>query len=620
MPTAVRETAEAVDALDALALTLVGDQVYHTVLELYGIAKTGDIARSLNNSAIDARLCRVALVVDRRIRLVDRKWCTRASDVPRETSVHNAITGILEEAGVPLAVTLIASQLRHIYGRPVEVLETMLERLASTSRQFFVMPGGELALGSWLLNTECAAGMEPEAAWDQILFENFLEDEPMDALLGEADALGWQAAMPDSTARLVDDLDRPVSNKVLQALSWRHLQAEFDAEALYQTLWLAPGISLLSSGHWIGSKLRTRLEAEFARLSELEVSEAAEAEAEQAARPLELTPDDRERIVRIILDSETSVPASQILEDVFEITPDYRIYPTDMKTVIGALQEDKRISWVGADRFVKPGVVPPYVFGVPQLLRIPDTAYLDAEGQPVDILLHDEGLEAGLQREILDPFCQDVLDEEAPPPPDPNPPTNARAVVKYHHKQLGTMPMCQFPSGFFPPEPSIIEATFLLGGGHRVQVYINNETRLAYGLLDWFKSIPMDSGATFMLEREAPDRYRVSYNDESEHSLFISRNRLTELLELQQRADAEGMPAFNIVREILEHNKKGTEFGTLFAELNVVRRVRRRLTASLLSEYQCFVQRGNGWVFDLKKLPQGFDKSKRKYVAKVDHQ
>ena len=156
----------------------------------------------------------------------------------------------------------------------------------------------------------------------------------------------------------------------------------------------------------------------------------------------------------------------------------------------------------------------------------------------------------------------------------------------------------------------------MLPGGHKSQVWVNNETRLLYGLLDWFQAIPIDSGATFTLERAELDRYIINYNDESEPMMFISRNRINELLELQERAENEALSTFDIMREVMEHNRKGIEFLTLHTEVNIVRRTTRRLIASNLSAYHCFFQRGGVWVFDTKKLSLGFDKSKRKYLVK----
>jgi hypothetical protein len=137
-----------------------------------------------------------------------------------------------------------------------------------------------------------------------------------------------------------------------------------------------------------------------------------------------------------------------------------------------------------------------------------------------------------------------------------------------------------------------------------------------YGLLDWYDLLPVDSGAVFYLERQAPDRYALTYGEETEPAMFISRNRVNELLELGRRADSEALPTFEILREIMEHYRKGIEFITIGTELCIARRTRRRLIASLISGHHCFFQRGRAWVFDAKKLSQGFDKSKRKYLKK----
>jgi len=148
---------------------------------------------------------------------------------------------------------------------------------------------------------------------------------------------------------------------------------------------------------------------------------------------------------------------------------------------------------------------------------------------------------------------------------------------------------------------------------HRLQgIYL----WLLYGLLDWYQMLPVDSGAVFYLERQAPDRYAITYGEETEPTMFISRNRVNELIDLGQRAEAEELPTFDILREIMEHYRKGIEYITLLPEVTISRRITRRMVASLLSDYHCFFQRGGSWVYDAKKLSQGFDRSKRKYLKK----
>jgi len=305
-----------------------------------------------------------------------------------------------------------------------------------------------------------------------------------------------------------------------------------------------------------------------------------------------------------------------LLENVFDVTPSYRTYAEDLQTVTDALKNDSRVIWVGSDRYRPPGTIPPYVFTVPSLLEIPKLSFTDEEGNQLDQLLEDEGLDGGLDKEIRNPLAQDVYDEEPQQLPDFTPPSNARAVIKYHHKMIGTLPLCQFPPGFFPQEPTILEVELLLPNGQKITVWANNETNLLYGLYDWFETIPIDSGATFTMERQVADRYAVTYNDETEPTMFISRNRLNELQVMQERAERENISTFDLMCEIMEHARKGMEFLTLHTELNIIRRMTRRLVASNLSAYHCFTQRGGAWVYDTKKLTQGFDKSKRKHLVK----
>jgi hypothetical protein len=594
---------------EQLAARFAESLVYKAMLEAGEPSKANDLARLVDRPDVDTKLARVVVATSPSMTAIDRKWTlwTRYLDVRRTLDFN--LLRVLNTFGQPIRLPQLARELEAVYGRPAVIYEEMLDRLASDPTRYFRVGEDGIAPTGWLLNTESAIE-------EEVMFDNFLEDDDVFPLIDIAEKAKLDPRRPESVVAFLDRADRPVRNMALQFLAWRTNRETFDPVDFYRSVCALPHVYALTDHTWIGPKTEARVVKQFPVIAMQEVSDTVEATAQETAQPLVIGQEERDTLVRMILDHDSFTRATRLLEDVFEVTPDYRTFTEDLRTVIDALAHDERVIWLGSDRFRPQGAVPGYVFTLPGFLDIPETHFTDTEGNPVDQLLEDEGFDGGLERDILNPLAQDVLDEEPVGAPDPNPPSNARAVIKYHHKQIGTLPLCQFASGFFPAEPAILETEFVLPGGQKAQVWINNETRLLYGLLDWFDSIPIDSGATFTLERQEVDRYAITYNDESEPAMFISRNRVNELLALQERSETEELANFDLIREIMEHYRKGIEFLTLHTEVNIVRRVTRRMVASILSEYHCFFQRSGAWVFDVKKLPQGFDKSKRKYLLK----
>ena len=110
--------------------------------------------------------------------------------------------------------------------------------------------------------------------------------------------------------------------------------------------------------------------------------------------------------------------------------------------------------------------------------------------------------------------------------------------------------------------------------------------------------------------------FEFAWLDQPDPVVYISTQRMEELREIG--ANAEGKSTLDLLIEVMAHWPKGADYLTVLAEINVVRRSSRRLIASLLSSYQCFYQRSGSpvWHFDAKKVEQGFDKTKRKFVKK----
>ncbi len=584
--------------------------VYKALIEAEEPLKASEVARAIAHTEFDVRLARVILVTSSQFTALDRKWTLWTRYLDTTNTFDNIVRRTLNAFGQPMSSRHLASELEAVYTRPRFVYEDMLNRLTEQDKSYFIVTDDLVAPVSWLLITDLQI---PYSGEDEVLFENFLDDDSVYPYVDAANEVRLGADSLESINALLDTVGKPLSAKVIQFLAYKRNPDAFDGRAFFQALVNSGAVPLLD-GTWISPTQAENLLTYFAEIAEQEVSDSLEAEAQESAQPLVISEEDLEQLVETIQENDGTTLAHRLLEDTFEILPDYVTYASDLEIVVETLSNDDRLVYLGGDRFRPQGTLPAYIFSVPGLFQFPETNYTDLEGNPLDLLLETEGFDGGLEREILNPLAQDVWDDEESSDAAVNPPANARTIIKYHHKQIGTLPLCQFPNGFFPTEPGILEVEFILPSSQRIGVWVNNETRLLYGLYDWFQAIPIDSGAVFTLERQASDRYIVSYNDESEATMFVSRNRINELLALSQRAEDEQIATFEIVREIMEHSRKGLEFLTLLTEVNIVRRTRRHLLASILSAYHCFFQRGGAWVYDSKKLSQGFDKSKRKYL------
>jgi hypothetical protein len=213
-------------------------------------------------------------------------------------------------------------------------------------------------------------------------------------------------------------------------------------------------------------------------------------------------------------------------------------------------------------------------------------------------------------------LATDVLDEDVLPPPKTMP-ENLRLVIKSVHRELGTFPMCQMPTGWLDAEPRIQELIFIDPTGREQQVWLNQDTRLLYDLVDWWYEQPIESGAVFtLLKTHRPNVFEFAWLDQPDPVIYISSQRMEELRNMG--LEGEGKSTLQILIDVMAHWPKGADYLTLLAEVNVVRRSTRRLVASLLSSYQCFYQRSGSpvWHFDPKKVDLGFDKTKKKFINK----
>lgn len=413
----------------------------------------------------------------------------------------------------------------------------------------------------------------------------------------------------------------PVSPKVLGAVAWLELNPQnpfshqfYSWISFGQELFAVPGYEY-NPGGLLSPEVDTKKWINTA----IKVADklAPTVEIEDAA-PIEVKSDDVERMVKKIVGSEQSITITRLLEEFYEITPSVKTYPDDFANVKTALNGRSEVLWVGGDRFNKPSVVPELVQSVPEIFQFSYTEIKDEEGDYVDSELNDDGLSSTLRKLINHPLAMDVLDEDLMPQSKQLPET-IRCVLKPIHRELGTFPLCQIPTGWLEAEPKFQELILINREGSELQVWANMEARLMFGLIDWFFEQPVESGAVFSLTRTPrANVFEFEWLDQTDPVVFITTQRMEELRDLQARSEEAGMSTYEVLREVMSHWPKGADFLTLLWEINVVRRVSRRLVASLLSSYACFYQRSGSpvWHYDSKKVEQGFDKTKRKFIVR----
>lgn len=587
-----------------LALIYAGDLLHMAILNAGAPLKVSEAARACNRPDVDLRLARVVLAsMPHRFALADRKWTVTTRNADPRRPVERLIEDLLETIGQPLQVSAIAAEIAAVVGRPAEAMLGVVERLVKNSERFAPIGARGYVRACWLLDVRSE---DPE----DVLFDNFLEST--DIAPYESAATAIKPGDPASVAAFLDAVGEPVPGKVVQFLAWRADPRGFEPMAFLNAL-LDTGAVALSTRMWIGPAVAAELGLAFPAIAERPVSDDVVA-APDVSEPLTINDEEREQLVDFVLRSDGTTFVARMLEDVFEVTEGEPTFEADRQSVLDCLRSDPRVVWIGGDRFMPTGAIPDYVFTVPESLKFVEGQYLDSEGNEMDILLEDDGLSGGLKAEIMSPLAQDVLDEEPLETPEGEAPVTVRCVLRFHHKEIGTFPLCQLPPGYFPSETNIVQVDVELPNGQVVQAWVNHDTRLMYGLLDWYETVPIDSGAVFYIERKAPDRYAITFGEETEPELFVSRNRLNDLLDLRVQAEEEDMSTFDILRTIMEHYRKGLVFITALTEVCLVRRTRRRTVASILSGYHCFFQRDRRWVFDARKLSQGFDRSKRKYM------
>lgn len=583
--------------------------ILEQLTELHQVVKPSEISDRLKDKGLTLSAVRALLAANPdKFAYHERRWVPAARLATENGPIVNVMREVVRRFAGPMPIRLLAQETPTPAGYDEE------EALAFMRRLIIADPDVIITRNDCVIHKSITFAAIDETIESAFAANGVTHDDlkPVHKALGED--FDW---LQDDALMIALEKTAPVNAKAIGAAAWLALNPQdpfqphyFDYQEFAAELFSIPGFvfdghSLIhpekSAAEWIKAALRASEKV------------SAEIEVEDVA-PLTLSPEDTEKMVQRVLGSQSTTQALSILEEQFEITPHVKTFPDDYNIVMEALKADSRIVWVGGDRFQVPGQAPDFINEVPEPFEYVRSAVQDEEGHLIDIELADEGLSSSLRKLMNHPLAMDVLDEDIMPAMGADQ-DQVRCVLKPIHRELGTFPMSQFPTGWFQDQPGIQEIILIGADGQELQVWMNTKARLLFNLFEWWLEQPVESGAVFSLTKtKRPNVFEFAWEEQTDPVVYISTQRMEELRDIA--GNMADNSTFDVLQEVMKHWPKGADFLTILWEINVVRRTSRRLLASLLSSYVCFYQRSGSpvWHYDHKKVEQGFDKGKRKFV------
>ena len=598
------------EALRETARRYLADRIYESILGSSQSMKIRQVMKAVDIDGVTLRLLRDVMASDSRFETVDHRWAASVRFGDNRRPFERVLGDIITSAGVPLGIEKMAGELAQVYDRPAECYEQSLPRMLADKEKFF-KADDVYGLAGWLLSVTS----DDEA---DVVFDSFLSEEQVAQFTQACSAADWTVDnIADTAASVIKGCKEPVPFKILALLAWRAIgSVDFDPVDFYTTVLEDDRVVVLSDQKFYPATVIKDIKKAIVEIADELAELPMEPEDEETEGPVAVTDTDKEEMIKMIL-SRGSASAEEMLDTVLEVGREDSSFAGTLENVREALTGDERVMWLGGTRWGKVEEFPEEISEIPASLVVPEVQPFETpEGDIYDQMLEEDGFEGNIKGAVYDPLAEDVTDEDpARTMYQPNG-DSQRCVLKYHHKQEGTVPLCQINPDFFGPEPEIIPIV-LVDEGKRKSAYVNNTTRLITGLRDLYKDITEVSGAVFYIEKtDKAGEYRFRFDGEIDSQLGIDLNRSLELLDLKARFESSDMPIYDVITDIL--GKQGMTFPQLVNEVNIVKRCSRLLIASILSSYHAFHTRGKSdqWLFDEKKASQGFNKAKRKYVKK----
>ena len=512
-----------------LADAYLADRVYAALLERGEPAKISEITLEIDNARITFPLVRRALDDASKFALAERQWSLAARYLDTSRPVERTLMDVVRAAGRPLDRITLATELSEVYRRDASNFFALIDKVVQNPANFFKTKTNEWGLVEWL------PLVDGEELID-LLFDNEVARETLTGYAEFAKGVDWSDPV-GATVAIASKLGvRALPNRVVGILAWQALGEKFDPRAHFVTALADDRLTLLTGkgGRWLTreavEKLERNLEERAASLADEEHEEPAapapvavapvveEVAGEVAPTPVAVTPEpvaptapplevseaELKAMEVYVVERGNAVDAVDLLALQYEVTPGDPSFASDLAALTEKLKGDARFLYVGAGRFREPESLPPFVHTVPEFLSFPELQFVSMDGEIMDEEIEDEGFIGTLRQDYLLPLAQDVSDDEGSyTGGESDESGTVRCVVKAHHKEIGTFPLCQIPDGFFPGDANIVEVTLRDDEGGAHDILVNHELRLLFGFFGLYEKLAHEVGGVFTLKRGA---------------------------------------------------------------------------------------------------------------------
>lgn len=633
-----------------LADAYLADRVYDALLERGEAAKVSEIAFEIDNPRITFPLVRRALDDSTKFTLAERQWSLTARYLDVTRPVERTLIDVLRAAGKPLDRITLATELSEVYHRDATQYFPLIDTVTRNPLTYFKAKNGGFGLTEWLPLTDGEVLTE-------VQFDNEVAAGTLAHYQDAAKNVDWKDPIA-ATVKIIENLKgKALPERVLGVLAWQALGENFDSKAHFLACYADSRLTWLTGkkgGSWLNRELvetlERALEALGADLAHEPIEEpvavapvmpvtpevAPAPQVEEAAAPVavaepepapaavpELAISDAEltALEALVKERGGATDAGDLLALQYEVVPGDPSHAGDLVTLTERLKSDARFLYVGAGRFREPDSLPLFVFSMPEMLGYPELQFVSMDGEIMDEEIEDEGYVGTLRQDALLPLAQDAGDDEGRYTGSAQEdPSVVRCVVKAHHKEIGTFPLCQIPDDFLPADANVVEIAVRDNEGNLHEIIVNRELRLAFGFFGLYDKLAHDSGSVFLLRRGArPYEFRFEPQEEPDPQVHVAPERIAELLSLREQAEESGdVATFDMACEVLDTYPKGLDFVQTLTEVNLIRRVTRRKLASILSNYLCFQHKAgtSQWRYDARKRDMGTDRTKRKYLKR----